>query len=116
MYWGRGARADNNVYFVLITGFYSRRQFSSSRNVANLDGLSVGYGYGGTNRKFATNRPGSMSETNLLKYQSQKDGGAIPRPESALGLLQGTCSTTVLINDYFTVLLRFTFSGSIFFL
>jgi len=49
----------------------------------------MSYGYSGGN-KFATNRPGSMSETNLLKYRTQKDGGPTTRPESALGLLQGT--------------------------
>lgn len=64
------------------------RPFSSSRNVANADSLSMGYGYGS---KFATNRPGSMSETNLLKYRPQKAGSpaSMARPESALGLLQG---------------------------
>jgi len=54
-----------------------------------VDALNSVYGYGGN--KFATNRPGSMSETNLLKYRPQKDGGptSTVRPESALGLLQG---------------------------
>lgn len=68
------------------------RPFSSSRNVANVDPLTSAYGYSGN--KFSTNRPGSMSETNLLKYRPQKDGingpASTVRPESALGLLQGT--------------------------
>lgn len=67
------------------------KPFSSSRNVANMDSSFTGYSYSiGSSNKFAINRPGSMSETNLLKYRSQKDGGPMStaRPESALGLLQ----------------------------
>lgn len=53
-----------------------------------MDALNSAYGYG---NKFAINRPGSMSETNLLKYRPHKDAGltSTVRPESALGLLQG---------------------------
>lgn len=67
--------------------FFEHRPFSSSRNVANVDGL-INYVYGGNGSKF-NQRPGSMSETNLLKYRPQKEGGSTVRPESALGLLQG---------------------------
>lgn len=57
-----------------------------------MDSFTTGLGYGGgSSSKFAINRPGSMSETNLLKYRPHKDGGPMStvRPESALGLLQG---------------------------
>lgn len=96
--------AENHLYryeYFLRRNLYYffRRPFSSSRNVANADSLSAIYGYGGVGNKFSTNRPGSMSETNLLKYQPQKDGVNV-RPESALGLLQGTM--TVSIKDYTT--------------
>lgn len=67
------------------------RPFSSSRNVANIDSLtSFAFCGGGNSSKFSTNRPGSMSETNLLKYRPHKEGhSSTARPESALGLLQG---------------------------
>jgi len=77
----------------MLSQISAHRPFSSSRNVANVDALTTVYGYGGiVGNKFAINRPGSMSETNLLKYRPQKDGGptSTVRPESALGLLQGT--------------------------
>lgn len=76
------------IFKYILSPISAHRPFSSSRNVANVDALNSAYGYG---NKFAVNRPGSMSETNLLKYRPHKDGGptSTVRPESALGLLQG---------------------------
>lgn len=76
------------IFKYILSSISAHRPFSSSRNVANVDALNSAYGYG---NKFAINRPGSMSETNLLKYRPHKDAGltSTVRPESALGLLQG---------------------------